>query len=499
MHRVLEGIVRRGAPGAPPTFAEALAAPPAAVAWPDAAALRAIVRGVCARLVRETGLALPGLDRVLERQVAPLLESARRLAWPETGAALIAGAEVVGSLALPTANGERALAFRVDRVDAAGGRAVLTDFKTGRPFSTAKGEATRRRHLLRAVGRGEALQAVAYALAAGRGAEARYLFLRPDLDPDVAAATVRHDDGEFAAAFAAAVGAVASVWDQGAFFPRLEEPDGGDEPRRCSSCEVRDACLRGDSGARRRLALWAEANAERDGLGDAEAALLAVWRLHARRPAGGPPGSRRDEAPVPRSTRCAPPTPRPRRRSQTSFDRPLVLEAGAGTGKTAALVARVVGWCLGPGWRQAASELAAQRQRSGKGEAPAAERVAARVLDGVVAITFTEAAAAEMGSRVAQGLAEVERGGRPRGCSMRRSPGRTATSGSGWRRCSWRSTTSWWPRFTRSAAASGGRPARGRPPPLVPICPPRAAVRHISMAVMTRRCAVDIDAPCFSR
>ena len=104
-----------------------------------------------------------------------------------------------------------------------------------------------------------------------------------------------------------------------------------------------------------------------------------------------------------------------RRRSQTSFDRPLVLEAGAGTGKTATLVARIVAWCLGPGWRRAASELAAQQQRSGKGEAAGAERVAARVLDGVVAITFTEAAAAEMASRVAQALAEVERGGLPKG------------------------------------------------------------------------------------
>jgi ATP-dependent helicase/nuclease subunit A len=103
-----------------------------------------------------------------------------------------------------------------------------------------------------------------------------------------------------------------------------------------------------------------------------------------------------------------------RRRSQTSFERPLVLEAGAGTGKTATLVARVVAWCLGLGWRRAASELAAQQQRSGKGEAPA-ERIAARVLDGVVAITFTEAAAAEMASRVALGLAEVEHGALPKG------------------------------------------------------------------------------------
>ena len=82
---------------------------------------------------------------------------------------------------------------------------------------------------------------------------------------------------------------------------------------------------------------------------------------------------------------------RARRAAQTIFDRPLVLAAGAGTGKTATLVARIVSWCLGIGWERAAAE---ERALLPNGEEPAAERIAARVLDGVVAITFTEAAAA---------------------------------------------------------------------------------------------------------
>jgi len=88
-----------------------------------------------------------------------------------------------------------------------------------------------------------------------------------------------------------------------------------------------------------------------------------------------------------------------RRLAQTEFRRPLVLEAGAGTGKTAALVARILAWCVGPGWKEAAA--------AGPGED--AEAVAGRVLDGVVAITFSEDAAAEMAERVAQGLAALER------------------------------------------------------------------------------------------
>ena len=41
-----------------------------------------------------------------------------------------------------------------------------------------------------------------------------------------------------------------------------------------------------------------------------------------------------------------------RRLAQIVFDRPVVLEAGAGTGKTSVLVARVVNWCLGEGWER---------------------------------------------------------------------------------------------------------------------------------------------------
>ncbi len=94
-----------------------------------------------------------------------------------------------------------------------------------------------------------------------------------------------------------------------------------------------------------------------------------------------------------------------RRRAQTEFDRPLVLEAGAGTGKTAVLVARIVAWTLGVGWERAAAERAEQ----GDAVAQDPDRIARDVLDGVVAITFTEAAAAQMAMRTAEDLRAVER------------------------------------------------------------------------------------------
>lgn len=92
-----------------------------------------------------------------------------------------------------------------------------------------------------------------------------------------------------------------------------------------------------------------------------------------------------------------------RRLAQTEFERPVVLEAGAGTGKTTTLVARVLAWCLGPGWERAETTVESEND----------EQVAVRVLRGVVALTFTEAAAAEMAARVGRELSRLAAGQPP--------------------------------------------------------------------------------------
>ena len=86
---------------------------------------------------------------------------------------------------------------------------------------------------------------------------------------------------------------------------------------------------------------------------------------------------------------------RARHLAQTCFDRPIVLEAGAGTGKTSALVARILSWSMGPGWQRASEAL---RSVSIK---VTPELVAVRVLSRIVAIGWC-------GVRSSDGLVELD-------------------------------------------------------------------------------------------
>jgi hypothetical protein len=314
VHRALDRLVKRALAGGGRTSrvdmwhgpeaaagaAGAATPAPVPVRWPAAEELETLLREVAAEVLAEEGLVLPGLARSLASHARPFVEAARQLDWPAPGTAVpVVASEVEGELPLPPAYGElplapadgegasggmaRRLRFRADREDLVNGYRRFTDYKTGKPLSEARDAAQRRRQLLADISSGKRLQAVAYVLAAGdKKAIGRYLFLRPDLAPAIREVTVEAGDGEARAAFAAAAGAALAAWDAGSFFPRLVDPAGRREPSRCSFCTVAEACLRGDSGARRRLYQWAaRARAVAPPVHPAEAALLAVWELPA--------------------------------------------------------------------------------------------------------------------------------------------------------------------------------------------------------------------------
>jgi CRISPR/Cas system-associated exonuclease Cas4 (RecB family) len=277
VHAVLERIVREGA-------VRWIDAP---TPWPAAERFEQILLEESTRLLTLEGISLPGLARALAERARPFLLVAREEDWP--GETVVPAFQVEEEDVVKVVDAEgrsRWLRFRVDRMDKSGLWFRYTDYKTGRPLSTARKPEVRRRHFLERLRQGTLLQGVAYMLSARtEQSEGRYLYLKPGLDPETREHKVTPDDREATEAFANAVSATLAAWDAGAFFPRLVDTAGRNEPARCAYCAVAEACLRGDSGARLRLFEWAE-RAGRAGpdpvRGEAGSALLRVWRLAAK-------------------------------------------------------------------------------------------------------------------------------------------------------------------------------------------------------------------------
>jgi hypothetical protein len=253
------------------------------VPWPSDTDLRQIVAQNAERLLEAEGIASSGLVRVLAERAQPLLREVFEHVWrPADGRPALFGTELTGALRVRDDDDRlREIAFRADLAQEASAGPCLIDLKTGRPISEAKKVDTRRRDLLRSVARGRSLQALAYACAAS--GEGRYLYANPERSRGHPVCSVSHDDAELLGVFDEAVRTLLAAWDRGSFLPRLERPEGSDGKSPCDFCQVTEACARGDSGARRRLARWATAEPERSGPGAAAlAAARAIFRLPAR-------------------------------------------------------------------------------------------------------------------------------------------------------------------------------------------------------------------------
>jgi hypothetical protein len=281
VHRVIERVAG-GALGASEASLEEIAKSPGVVlAWPPADELETIAREVAREILEADGVALPGFERVLALAAREPLALARALDEAERGDGVrLVGSEVWGTLGITDSTGApRELRLRIDRVDRRGEALLLDDYKTGKLKVTQKGEAARRKALLRLVASGELLQAPAYAAlvraqtGSGLG---RYLHLHADATEQTRELSVDAGDEEVARVFAEAVGRALAVWDAGSFFPRLLDRASDNENRACSDCAVKEACVRGDSAARGRLEHWTAQ--PRSAASGPEAALLGLWR-----------------------------------------------------------------------------------------------------------------------------------------------------------------------------------------------------------------------------
>jgi len=264
VHDVLEQIVRDVVPKATPgKRAELSERLPRPVPWPDDARLEGLLRERAGELLFRNGIGLPGFASVLIEVARPYLEMARRLDWA-TGPVAVVDAEVTHFVDVATGAGPLRLHFRADRVDRvegvdrSDGGLLLTDYKTGQPIKDARREDTRFDALRREIRRGRALQAPAYARVAP-GARGRYAYLGPEISDDSRNFIVAGGE-ELDEAFGEAVAELGDALAVGVFPPRLVDA-AGEEPPACQWCELAIACLRGDSGVRRRLGAWAAARA----------------------------------------------------------------------------------------------------------------------------------------------------------------------------------------------------------------------------------------------
>jgi RecB family exonuclease len=288
VHGVLQEIVAEQLPTGGRTLEEVASRAPVSVPWPDRERLRDLLDHRARAILRDEGILTPGFERALVDRAHACVEFARDLDWPAEGSEVgVLGAEVEGSVVLRDYSGaERELRFRADRIDRVAGALRSIDYKTGKAITDGKKPETRRNHLLKGVSRGAALQVPAYAIggtqiASDDAAQGRYLYLGVETPEHARVASVDSGDQDFSDAFERVAQVAFEAWDRGSFSPRLVDLPDRKEPRMCRSCSVKEACLRGDSGSRRRLEQWIESaqSTGRETPTEAERAALQLWNL----------------------------------------------------------------------------------------------------------------------------------------------------------------------------------------------------------------------------
>ena len=275
VHATLEEIVGRAGVPSDVAIDELLDEPGQAVNWPGADEIERIALDEARGLAAQEGIAFPGFVPSLAAMAAAHVQTLSHSDWSDGMAAGILAAEGRGSAEIDGPGGERReVRFRADRVDREATGLRLTDYKTGRVPDGADKPAK----VVEMVARGRLLQGAAYS-ASLRGATGRYVYLPADRLQAPTVIEMHHDDEQIRDAFSRAGRTALATWDGGAFFPRLVEPRKDREPPACRWCEVSEACLRGDSGARQRLRRWAmKRQSEAEPTGAVEP-IATLWPL----------------------------------------------------------------------------------------------------------------------------------------------------------------------------------------------------------------------------
>ncbi|MFI5320827.1 MAG: PD-(D/E)XK nuclease family protein [Myxococcota bacterium] len=263
VHGALEEMAERAGLPSGISLDAARASEPRALAWPAPAEADELLLVAARRVARDEGVVLPGFAQLLAHRAREVFARVGEVDWPSGVRSSVLAVEVNGTRAVEGAGEPIRIGFRADRVDRAGASLDLTDYKTGKPFTSDGNPAKREEKLRKRVAAGVLLQGAAYSLSVGGEGRGRYLYARPDAEPDRAEVATRADP-QLAEAFDEAVTTIVRAWRAGAFVPRLAKYASTEEGDACNNCRVAESCLRGDTAARLRLARWRDAGARAD-------------------------------------------------------------------------------------------------------------------------------------------------------------------------------------------------------------------------------------------
>jgi superfamily I DNA/RNA helicase len=283
VHKALELLVGADVPAGEPYSA------PITVGRPSGAQVNQCLAQAAQHIAEKEELRLAGLIEALIGQAKPLLETLVKLEWPEADSSLqVVGCEMKGSATIPLADGDQVVYFKADRVDQVDQTRIYTDYKTSKPFNSAAKEKTRKSNFLKGLKRGKLLQAAAYAFSA-KDASGRYHYARLEEGKKIETASYAwsSDDLESKEAFHQVSATLLAGLEMGAAFPRMAEADDATKASEaCKYCELADACLRQDSGTRRRMTNaindLAEQRSENQGLEALPNNVLEQWYLGAK-------------------------------------------------------------------------------------------------------------------------------------------------------------------------------------------------------------------------
>ncbi len=245
------GVADGGRPP-PRALATRLAAPPRPLQWPDEKTLQTWVFEAAEACAQSDGVRAPHFAHLLAESAAPALARARALDAARRPAVYGAELDGVARVRVSGAAAPRDIRFRADRAEAGDAGAVLVEFKSGACFVDRASDASRRQCLADGMPSGQGVQLPAYLGEEGVGS-ARLVFIG-DTPVDTRRETaLGPDDSAVAEAFAQSAERVWRALDRGLRPPRLLAAGGEREGEACRYCEMRPACLQGDSAQLSRL------------------------------------------------------------------------------------------------------------------------------------------------------------------------------------------------------------------------------------------------------